>query len=157
MTCSLSLDITSFRKPALISQMWVRLFSSEPLPCVLNRGVFTLTDNCLFLVSYYTIHSIWPKLNLLYHCVPRPGTAPYTSWLLNVCTVHDSIVEKAESLASCKNQVQILTLMLKTCATSGMLLALSEPHSYPLSTGWSGRPWRKWCLATLRAQQRSVP
>ena len=70
LTCSLSFDITSFRKPTLISQMWVRIFSSDPLPCVLI-GVFTLSYN-LFrsLVSYYGLP--WWLLQCR-----RPGFNPW--------------------------------------------------------------------------------
>ena len=71
LTCSLSFDITSSRKPTLTSRMWVRIFNSDPLPCVLVIGIFTLSYN-LFgsLVSHYTIHSIWAKWNLLYLVFP---------------------------------------------------------------------------------------
>lgn len=45
-----------------------------------------------------------------------------------MCSVHEGVIEKAVSLVSCKNQVHILILILKSCATLGMLLNLPQPH-----------------------------
>lgn len=75
-TCSLDLDLPSFRKPSQIPQGWVRTLNSEPLRCVLTIGVFTLSYDWMPGLLH-PVHFIWSKPHLFYNTSMCPHQAQH--------------------------------------------------------------------------------